>query len=422
MRKVLRAVYTGLQAGIVEMKSHPLRSGLSALGILVGVLVMTIMLSLMEGLNRYLNTKMGDWMGTIFIRPADVSTETRAAFSRSPGLKFKDGEWLEKTNTSVERYFPSITRRIKINTPAGPINSMLRGIDSASLFRDFESDRQVIIKEGRTISSEEFRLGTPVCLISEPRAEKIHEKVRSNPKYSKSIIGLKFTIGAQFFTVIGIYGFDKGDIEQSWIRRNVYISVKAMQRFVTGEDPNPGFMLLQVKDPKNMLSEIFNVRQALIGRHRGAEDFEYSQPEYFKEFLAMLSNVTSIMGFIAIVSLLSGGLGIMNVMLSSLSERVREIGVRKALGASPLQIFIQVITETLTLSIMGGMLGAVFGTIPLIFADAIEMATDGVIRPALSPTIFIAVTVTVVIAGVLFGLYPAIRASRMDPIDALRYE
>ncbi len=112
----------------------------------------------------------------------------------------------------------------------------------------------------------------------------------------------------------------------------------------------------------------------------------------------------------------------MNVMLSSVSERIYEIGIRKALGARTLQIFVQFLSETTTLSLTGGSAGIFLGMITLLFKEGIKKSTDGAIEPTIIATHVIYVFCIIVGVGIVFGLYPAIKASRLNPIEALHYE
>jgi putative ABC transport system permease protein len=109
-------------------------------------------------------------------------------------------------------------------------------------------------------------------------------------------------------------------------------------------------------------------------------------------------------------------------MLSSVSERIKEIGVRKALGANTIQIFVQFIAETTTLSCVGGSIGTMIGLIPLFFREGIQKATEGTIMPTIFAHHVVLVFAIIVFVGVFFGLYPALRASRLNPVEALRYE
>jgi putative ABC transport system permease protein len=136
----------------------------------------------------------------------------------------------------------------------------------------------------------------------------------------------------------------------------------------------------------------------------------------------MLKNAATLMSIISVISLLVGGMSIMNVMLSSISERIHEIGVRKALGAKNLQIFVQFLAESMTLCFIGGTAGAILGLVPLAFGDAIQKSTDGAIIPTILPVHVLGVFFIIAVVGVVFGLYPALKAVNMDPVDALRYE
>ncbi len=128
------------------------------------------------------------------------------------------------------------------------------------------------------------------------------------------------------------------------------------------------------------------------------------------------------MGLISVISLLVGGLSIMNVMLSSISERIKEIGIRKSLGATSIDIFVQFLTESLTLCVIGGAAGSLVGILPVFFKESVKASTQGAVEPTIYIAHFMYVFIIIVGLGVIFGLYPAFKASRMDPIDALRYE
>ncbi|MBD3243487.1 MAG: FtsX-like permease family protein, partial [Chitinivibrionales bacterium] len=202
----------------------------------------------------------------------------------------------------------------------------------------------------------------------------------------------------------------------------VVMPLRTMQKYVTGYNPDPEHISLTVRDPEQFELQAEAISRELEQLHRGVRDFDYRGPDWADNMKETMGNISMVMGIISVVSLLVGGLGIMNVMLSSISERIREIGIRKALGARNSQICIQFLAETTTLSSVGGILGAALGLIPLLFEEAIKKSTQGVIAPTVLPEHVIFVFAVIVGVGVLFGLYPAVKASRMDPVEALRYE
>ncbi len=416
-------VLVGIRTGMLEMRSQLLRSILSSLGVLFGVFVMVAMLSLIGGLNTYLKDRMGEWIGSVFIwEMREPPEDNLASFSRSPGLRFSDGLYLENKVASVEKVFKFIRRREEFYIGGEKTRASLKGVDSNTIAKDFTSDRKMIITMGRGLEARDYQNGSKVCLISQHIADKIIKSLRKSGKEASELIGSSLRLYHHSFQIIGVYGPEEGKIKRWHLRRNIYIPLSTMQKYVTGYDPNPGYLWIEVKDPMKMNTQLDEVLSALLYRHRGVEDFEYRTPDHLNEFIDMMNNVGNIMGIIALISLLAGGLGIMNVMLSSISERVREIGVRKALGAGTLQIFIQFIAETSTLCSLGGIAGALLGCIPMFFGEAIEKSTGGVINPMLLPHHVLFVSAIIIFMGLIFGLYPALKASRMNPIDALRYE
>jgi putative ABC transport system permease protein len=237
-----------------------------------------------------------------------------------------------------------------------------------------------------------------------------------------ALVGKKCTINNFIVTVGGIFGPVDPDYQPWHLRRSVILPLAAMQRLMTGYDPNPGSVRILVKNPKRIKTLLHGIIPLLRSRHRGVEDFEIRMADWLEEVSSMLNNATVLMGIVSMISLIVGGLSIMNVMLSSIAERIHEIGVRKALGAKRLQIFVQFTVETVTLSCIGGAVGVVMGMIPLLFRDAIYKSTDGAIEPTLFISHLFYVLCIIVSVGIVFGLYPAVKASRMNPVDALRYE
>ena len=185
-------------------------------------------------------------------------------------------------------------------------------------------------------------------------------------------------------------------------------------------DPRLSALYIKIRDIEVLEPALQQARNVLMHTHRGIEDFEFQTQEGWSENITTsIRNARMSGGVIAAISLLVGGIGIMNIMLASITERVREIGIRKAIGATSVHIFIQILVESMVLAILGGLAGVLtsFALVEFLKAMSPTENTPVVTVAALSVAFFFSAGV-----GLLAGIVPAIKASRLNPIQALRYE
>ncbi len=413
---IVKSVGVGIRTGIVEMRTHLLRSTLSVSGIMLGCAALVTMLTLIGGIEVFLNQRIGRWVGTaVFFAKGSPEPEERVAWSRSPGLRLSDGPYLKDTSDAVHYVKESIMRRGRIQLGHTDQHSRIIGMSHETLQDEM---RFIRITRGRWPSLREFERGEKVLVLS----WRVYERIERRMHERIDILGRYIIYKNETYEVIGIYGEGGMEYVPWYLRRSVIMPLKTLQKYSTGFDPDPGGMRVEMREPSRMQSQIAAVVRTLSSRHRGAQDFHYHFARGIEQWQRMFTNLQKLMAVISAIMLTVGGLSIMNVMLSSVSERIKEIGIRKALGARTFQIFIQFIAETVTLSLLGGILGTVLGSTPLFFKEAIKKATDGSIIPTLLITHMLWVAVIIIAMGVAFGLYPALKAARMNPITALRYE
>lgn len=418
LKVLVRSVIVGLKMAAIEMSTHILRSILSIIGVMLGVASLMIMLTLIGGIDVYLNVKMVKWVGAVwFWEKAEPTAEEKLTWSRSRGLRLSDADYLKENSKFVNDVPLVITRHIDIPFKNETVLCVVRGVNYQSMVLDTDN---IVIAKGRFIDRDDYAKGSRNCVVSEEVAQNVVKKYTLNS--ISDVIGNVITVRNVQLTIVGYYTF-KNENHQPWhLKRGIMIPLQTMIDRISGSDPDPGVVQVQLNTADNVKGNAQKVATTLIEKHRGVEDFEYRTAEWLDEITSMLNNVSMLMGIISLLSLSAGGLSIMNVMLSSISERIREIGTRKALGANNYQVFVQFITETITLSITGGFFGVVVGSAPLLFKEAIYRSTDGVIEPTILLSHLLFIVSLIVAIGILFGLYPAIKACRMNPVEALRYE
>ncbi|MBN2257419.1 MAG: FtsX-like permease family protein [Anaerolineaceae bacterium] len=200
----------------------------------------------------------------------------------------------------------------------------------------------------------------------------------------------------------------------------------AQARLVRRSSERVDILLVQVVDSESVKLASEEISQILRNRHRtelGADDFTVFSQDDFVQTAAMITGVLTIfLGGIAAISLLVGGIGIMNIMLVSVTERTREIGLRKAMGARKRDILIQFLTESALLSLLGGVIGIGFGWFIAYIVGRIAAASDSPFTPAIGIDAILLATIFSTAIGLFFGIYPANRAASLEPVEALRYE
>ena len=398
--------FESLRISISSIYLNKLRSSLTALGIIIGVLSVTVMGTLISGLDRSFENSMS-WLGK------DILYISRWEW-------FSDMEWWEVRNRPRMKlsYEDKIREMSDYALAVSPV--MQRG---ASLsFGDKNTQTQIFgtnvdymetvnedIKVGRFFTENEERSGSRVTIIGSGIQDAFFEYQNPIGKYIK-IDGIKFR-------VIGVLEKQGKFLGLFSVDNQAILPLGAYTRLFSKR----GFMRLSVKVNEQKIDDAKSELQAVMRRIRGLkpgekDDFAINQTKAFETQYNTLKYAIGGTGlFITILSLIVGGIGIMNIMFVSVKERTREIGVRKAIGATPNMILTQFLFEAITICVIGGLIG-------LALAFGVSFFINKIFPSTLPLWLSISSIIMSIFVGVISGIVPSYQAAQLDPIEALRYE
>jgi len=408
-----------LKMGLASLFVHKLRSLLTMLGMIFGVGAVVAMLSITAGAQKEMMSYI-DLLGVnniiIEAKEAVDRNELQARRAISPGLTFRDYRAIAENVSGIEAATPRKRfKPLKVLPKTAQEQPTLIGVTS-----NYLNINSLKIVEGRFFNDEDDRKSAPVCVLG--------ESAKVNLLGYDPAVGKYVKINDSWLQVIGVLAQQASgdsDIEGVEVvnRNNLVIAPlnTVMRRF---EDNNSYLkdeidgIYIKVKQNVDSIETANVVGAILTATHKDAGDFNVTVPAGLLEQKRRTQFIFSVvMICIAGISLLVGGIGIMNIMLATVLERTREIGIRRAIGARQADIIRQFLTEAVLISIIGGLIGILFGyTLSKVIAAAAGWQTD-----VTTASIAVAFGVSVGI-GLLFGIYPAVQAAKLDPIEAIRYE
>lgn len=401
-----------VKMAIVSLKINKMRSMLTSLGIIIGVSAVIIMLAVGTGASEKVKKDM-ESMGSnlLTIRSASAkSGGVRMGMGTRPTLTLKDAQAIEKNARGVAAVSSVSTESKQLTYGNQNWATTVYGINPAYFYiKNYEVDF------GRGFTPEDIKNSAKVTVIGSTVASELFGDL--DP------IGRIMRVGGIPFKVIGTLK-SKGSMGPMDQDDLIFIPITTAQKKVFGTDFPGTVSMIVVKgsDPDDVSLAEQDIEELLIARHRIGKnqenDFEIRNSAEFQEKMKSTVQIFAILlASIASVSLLVGGIGIMNIMLVSVTERTKEIGIRMAIGAKPSDIRVQFLIESFLLSIIGGLIGVAVG---IIGAQAVQLS--GVMNVSISLfSVILSLGFSGAI-GVLFGYYPAYKASLLNPIDALRYE
>ena len=381
------------------------------LGIIIGVASVIVMQSIGKGAEADINSRIAS-LGTnlIMISPFAASSQgVRSDAGSMQSLKIKDIEMIKRYSKSSKYISPLIRSSAQLKYSAKNWRSSILGVSS-----DYLIIRDIKIVDGSPFTEDDIKKSSKVCLIGKTIKTNLFNS-NENP------IGKVIRIGSVPFKIIGIlkgkgqsgFGQDQDDI--------VITPYTSMQNRISGYDYLQQIFVSAQSD-EDITQAVKEITYCLRMSHRLPDkadgDFSINtQSEIMETAKSISGSITLLLAGIAAISLIVGGIGIMNIMFVSVTERTKEIGIRLAIGATSFDVMLQFLIEALTLSLIAGFMGVLTGLI----SSGLISSFANIITIVSTSSIIISFFVCTLI-GIFFGWYPARKASKLNPIDALRYE
>ena len=396
-----------LRVAVQSIRTNFFRAFLTMLGIIIGVAAVITMVALGTGAQRAINAQL-DSLGANVLSVRSNQSSWHGVSRDLNKLTASDVEALKRDVSSVTAIVPELEVRKQVKL--GNQNRNLKIIGTTPEFADVN---RYELLYGRMISNADVGSKKRVVLLGGA----VPNEFEKDPT---ELIGESLLIQGTSFEIIGIFE-EKGAVLMDNPDRNVWIPISTAQYRVAGTD-DLGKISVQIAPGVDARQAIIDIERVLRSEHQivpGARnDFDLSDRKQFLEMQQEAAKIFSyLLAGIAGISLIVGGIGIMNIMLVTVTERTREIGIRKAMGATRTNIMVQFLIEAMSLCIAGGTIGIILGTT----ASTLLANLAGWQTPVSVTAIGIAFVFSAGV-GLFFGIWPARKAARLDPIAALRYE
>lgn len=438
-----------------SIMANKLRSFLTALGIIFGVAAVISMLAIGKGaqqeiLEQIKMVGVNNIMISPIVKPqggeddSDESSGGKQQSKYSPGLHLKDVEAIKNVLPTVKRVSPEIALNSFVVQNGRRSTAKLLGV-----YNEYFEIFNLQLSAGTVFNDFQSESGIPVCVVGANIAQTFFRGENPVGKYIKFDKVWLRVVGVLERNDIKVSGFENTGVNV--MNDNIYVPVKTMLLrfqnralvgsrmqtrsggfygyffFSTSTDPNQNNqgnyhqldkIIVQVNESVELNPSTELLSRLLLRRHQEVEDFEITVPELLLKQEQRTKDIFNIvLGAIASISLLVGGIGIMNIMFASVMERIKEIGTRLAIGARKKDIVVQFLAEAVLISVTGGLVGVMIG----IIASKLIMELAGILT-IISPFSVIIAFVVSASVGIIFGYSPAKRASEKDPIESLRYE